>query len=54
MVALNELAYTIQPRPQVGKVDLAGAFFNTNRFKEAKVLFCKFHFLILFIFDKTI
>lgn len=41
MLTLNELSYTVQPRPQVGKVDLAGAFLSTDRFIEEHVLFSK-------------
>jgi len=44
MVTVNQYSYTVQPRPELGRVDLAGAFFNTNRFKEANVLFSKYSF----------
>jgi hypothetical protein len=42
MLTLNELAYTVQPRPSVGKVDLAGAFLHTDKFIEENVLFSKY------------
>lgn len=49
MLTLNELAYTVQPRPQVGKVDLAGAFLNTDRFIAENVLFSKQFLLLSFL-----
>jgi hypothetical protein len=41
MLTLNELTYTIQPRPDVAKVDLAGAFLSTRKFLSERILFGK-------------
>jgi hypothetical protein len=42
MLAMSELTFTVLPRPQVGKVDLAGAFLSTDRFIAEKIFFSKF------------
>lgn len=49
MLTLNELAYTVQPRPSVGKVDLAGAFLHTEKFIAENVLFSKYSACIVLV-----
>jgi len=42
MLTLNELTYTVQPRPEVTKVDLAGAFLSTEKFLSEGLYFSNF------------
>lgn len=42
MLKLNELTYTVQPRAEVGRVDLAGAFLSTQKFLAEGLFFSNF------------
>lgn len=39
MVSINALAYTVQPVPMVGRVDLAAVFFDRQRLAEENIAF---------------
>lgn len=41
MLFMNALAYTMQPRPFVGKVDLAAVFFNREKWFKENMYFGK-------------
>jgi len=42
MLSLNQLTYTVQPRPRIGKVDLAAAFLDVAKFIEEDKSFSSF------------
>jgi hypothetical protein len=39
--SLHELGYTVQPRPYVGKVDLAAGFFSRPKLLAERIFFGK-------------
>lgn len=45
---LHELGYTIQPRPALGKVDLAAVFFDREKLEQEHIFFGKKFFFLPF------
>jgi hypothetical protein len=54
MLKLNLLAYTIQPIPILGRVDLAAVFLVRDKFASENVLFGTFCLVLLCFIDNRI
>jgi hypothetical protein len=39
LLQFNTYTYTVQPKPELGKVDLASVFFNRDKYAQAHVSF---------------
>lgn len=43
VLEVNTLGLAVQPRPILGKIDLAGVFFDREQLIKEKIFFSKFH-----------